>query len=418
MIDSTHFMLAYKGNGNDGYIKTFSIDGLYNITQIDSLEHDTVYGSDNSLAMIDSTHFMLAYAGNGYDGYIKVFSIDGSYNITQKSSLDHDTSARDNSLVMIDSTHFMLAYTGNDYDGYIKTFSIDGLYNITQIDSLEHDTVYGSDNSLAMIDSTHFMLAYAGNGYDGYIKTFAIVTGGNNPPHVPTLSSPPDGAIDQSLTLDLVFNYSDPDSDNCDKFDLQVDNNSTFASPEINETDYSLGGPWSSGGTITYSVSSGLSNETKYYWKVRVYDGTDWSDWSNGTWDFTTAAGPGPGTEKTIIGKGDNAYRIEIDDDLNVTAYINNKSVTAQITKTWYHIVLTYDKDAGGTDEIKLYINGVLKDTADYSNTINTNSDVLKIGDKILGKIDNVSIYNKAISYAQIQQYFAAGVPAHGIAMK
>ena len=40
-IDDTHFILAYTGTDNDGFIKTFSIDGSYNITQISSLEHDT-----------------------------------------------------------------------------------------------------------------------------------------------------------------------------------------------------------------------------------------------------------------------------------------------------------------------------------------------------------------------------------------
>jgi hypothetical protein len=78
MIDSTHFILAYRGSaGHDGFIKTFSIDGSYDITQIDSLEHDTVDGFANSLVVIDATHCILAYTGSaGYDGFIKTFSIE------------------------------------------------------------------------------------------------------------------------------------------------------------------------------------------------------------------------------------------------------------------------------------------------------------------------------------------------------
>lgn len=110
----------------------------------------------------------------------------------------------------------------------------------------------------------------------------------NQPPDIPTLNSPPDGASGVNLTPDLIFSYSDPDNDDCTKFDLKVDDNSDFSSPEIDETDYSTGGPWSSGGTITYSVSSPLSPGTKHYWKVRVFGGTVWSNWSDGTWDFTT----------------------------------------------------------------------------------------------------------------------------------
>ena len=128
-IDATHFILAYAGDGDVGYIKTFSLDGSYNITQIDSLEHDTALGQYNSLVQIDATHFILAYRGVGDDyddgdgGYIKTFSIDGSYNITQIDSLEYDTVyGSDNSLVQIDATHFILAYAGGDDVGYIKTF--------------------------------------------------------------------------------------------------------------------------------------------------------------------------------------------------------------------------------------------------------------------------------------------------------
>jgi|GEM_PF-2830250 len=178
MIDATHFILAYAGSDGDGFIKTFSINGSHVITEIDSLEHDTDYGTYNSLVMIDATHFILAYTGSAGDGFIKTFSIDGSYdNIAQIDSLEHDTvQGTYNSLVMIDATHFILAYTGTaDYDGFIKTFSIDGSYaSITEIDSLEHDTVNGAANSLVVIDATHCILAYAGVDYDGFIKTFSI----------------------------------------------------------------------------------------------------------------------------------------------------------------------------------------------------------------------------------------------------
>jgi len=155
----------------------------YDVSELNSIEHDTAQGTDNSLVMIDSTHFILAYTGTGSDGYIKTFSIDGSYAITELSSLEHDADlGQHNSLVMIDNTHFILAYMSDVYPylGYIKTFSIDGSYAITELSSLEHDTAFGYYNSLVMIDGTHFILAYAGEDtdagttYDGFIKTFSV----------------------------------------------------------------------------------------------------------------------------------------------------------------------------------------------------------------------------------------------------
>jgi hypothetical protein len=114
-------------------------------------------------------------------------------------------------------------------------------------------------------------------------------TESNSTPDTPTLQNPADGSADVSITPELVFGYSDDDGNSATRFDLIVDNNSDFSSPVIEETDYATGGPWASGGDISYSVGGGfLLPITQYYWKVRAYDGVGWSDWSDGSWDFTT----------------------------------------------------------------------------------------------------------------------------------
>jgi len=69
-------MLAYTGLGNDGFIKTFAIDSSYDITEIDSLEHNTDTAIQNSLVQIDLAHYMLAYSGTDSDGFIKIFSVE------------------------------------------------------------------------------------------------------------------------------------------------------------------------------------------------------------------------------------------------------------------------------------------------------------------------------------------------------
>ncbi|MDI6891269.1 MAG: LamG domain-containing protein, partial [Thermodesulfovibrionales bacterium] len=95
------------------------------------------------------------------------------------------------------------------------------------------------------------------------------------------------------------------------------------------------------------------------------------------------------------------------------TAYasINDQAISGAIASGWNHIVLTYDKDAGGTDEIRLYVNGVQKATGDYSTAISTNANNLLIGDLIgfNGTIDEVRIYNRALSAAEIKTSYNSG---------
>ncbi len=112
-------------------------------------------------------------------------------------------------------------------------------------------------------------------------------------PDIPTINYPSDGATGIVVGTNLAFNYSDPGSNNCIKYDLKVDDNADFSSLVINETNYSTEGPWSSGTVIHYPDASGLSYNTKYYWKARVYS-INWSEWSDGTWDFTTTSEPSP----------------------------------------------------------------------------------------------------------------------------
>lgn len=175
--DNTHLLLAFADNPPHGFIKTYSIDSSCdNITEIDSLEFDATNGTMNSLVMIDLTHFILAYAGEGNDGYIRTFSIDANCdNITPIAVTEHDTTlGYYNSLQKIDSTHFILAYSGSGTDGYVKVFSIDDAYgNITQISSIEHDETNGTWNSAAYYN-TQLYLAYSGVDTDGFVKVFSV----------------------------------------------------------------------------------------------------------------------------------------------------------------------------------------------------------------------------------------------------
>jgi hypothetical protein len=203
-VDSDTYALAYSGNDGDGFISTFTIsaDGS-TITEIESLEHDVVQGTHNSLVQVDSDTYALAYAGTGERGFISTFDIDSTGNITpikiqnhvalgegSSVNLEHDAAkGAYNSLVQVDSDTYALAYAGSGLDGYISTFDIDSTGNITPIKiqnhvakggtaNLEHDVVQGEFNSLVQVDSDTYALAYSGDGGDGFISTFTISSSG------------------------------------------------------------------------------------------------------------------------------------------------------------------------------------------------------------------------------------------------
>ena len=179
-IDEDTYALAYAGNGDDGYIQTFTIpaDGS-TITTVDLLRQDYNYGAFNSLIQLGSDTYVLAYLGRDNDGWIKIFTITTDGTIAQISELEHDTDGGSyNSLVKVDSNTVALAYSGSSGNGYIKTFDILIDSSITQVNSYRHDATKGNHNSFVQADANTYVLAYGGADDDGFISTFTINSSG------------------------------------------------------------------------------------------------------------------------------------------------------------------------------------------------------------------------------------------------
>ncbi len=97
----------------------------------------------------------------------------------------------------------------------------------------------------------------------------------------------------------------------------------------------------------------------------------------------------------------------------SVTDSSGSDSVTSStelIVKTWYHVAGVFENTAA-TDDLKIYINGVLDNSADCSRDARNSSGFLRIGarystaaDFFSGKIDEVKIWNTARTITQIQE--------------
>ena len=81
--------------------------------------------------------------------------------------------------------------------------------------------------------------------------------------------------------------------------------------------------------------------------------------------------------------------------------YINSKTISAPLLSEFNHVVLTYNRSLS-TNQMKLYVNGVIQNQVDESSTINTNSNNLIMGSEYNCILDEVTIWNIELTGAQI----------------
>ena len=81
----------------------------------------------------------------------------------------------------------------------------------------------------------------------------------------------------------------------------------------------------------------------------------------------------------------------------------------------WYNIVGTYDGS-----NVKIYIDGVLKGTLSASGNINSNNELMMLGDAgyggyssiLNGNLDEVSVYSRGLTQSEVTDIFGQGVPS------
>ena len=185
-ISSGIFAVAYQGPGNDGFVKTVAIasDGSIGNTFIDTLEFNNSNGRQPDMIHISGDIYAIAYRGNGADGYVITLGITSDGNIASSitDSLEYDTSAGNYpNITLISGDVYAIAYRGNGGDGFIRTIEIADNGHITSsiLDSLEFDTNNCVYPDIINISGNVYAIAYQGNGNDGFLKTVQIAPNGN-----------------------------------------------------------------------------------------------------------------------------------------------------------------------------------------------------------------------------------------------
>ena len=100
----------------------------------------------------------------------------------------------------------------------------------------------------------------------------------------------------------------------------------------------------------------------------------------------------------------------------NETWHFTQTSITTLVPNTWYHIAGVYDSSI---NTYKYYINGIMDkaDTTTSTGPIVANGTTVQLGyynsgfpNRFSGTMDQVRVYNAAISATQIQENYLAGL--------
>ena len=172
VMDSTHFMVAYRATDNSDYGTAIigSVSGT-TISYGSEYVFNSALTSHISVSSLDSTSFVVAYQDNGNSshGTATIGSVSGT-TISYGSEYVFNSAVTPYvSVASLDSTHFVVAYRddGNSYYGTAITGSVSG----TAI-TFGSEYVFNSAStpyiSVASLDSTSFVVAYRDVGNSDY----------------------------------------------------------------------------------------------------------------------------------------------------------------------------------------------------------------------------------------------------------
>jgi hypothetical protein len=160
------YVLAWE----DRNMATITIDDDGNISNalVDNIQFDASNGDSTHIMHVGSSMVVVAYTGLNDDGYMKTFSIDGSGTITSTplSTLEFDTSyAGHPRLEYVTGEVWVVAYTDSSTKGTVKSMTINATTGAISavIDSLQFESVritHHVDMAKAR-DDTAIMIVYA-----------------------------------------------------------------------------------------------------------------------------------------------------------------------------------------------------------------------------------------------------------------
>jgi hypothetical protein len=394
-ISDNVYAIAYRGTQDDGFLRTITIASNGQITEpvIDTIEFDTQNGGEPNIIYVSGDVYAIAYRGFQDDGFLRTIIIASNGQITDTiiDTLEFDTSTcYEPNIIHILGNIFSIAYRGPDDDGFLKTTEIasNGQITDTIVDTLEFETATCYEPNIIHASGDVYAITYfIGTGFSGNLLTVRIASNGQvTDTIIDELSYEPDRCFEPNIIRVSGDTYAVAYRGTSAHFGF------------VNTLDIA------SDGQIKDTITDDFAFDERICYDpdiIHIYNDI-YAIAYNGP-------SPHPGCITTIRIAAEPAFKGIYKRDAygiyaNTTtafASINGYNISGALSTGWNHVALTYDKNAG-SNQLKLYINGSLTTQGTLTDAINTNTNNLLFGDIFNGIIDEIGIYNRAFSPAEI----------------
>jgi len=183
----------------------------------------------------------------------------------------------DDDTTLYDNTPLLVWSSVEETDEYQIMLDNDSLFTSPEYGITTTSSQWTVNSSLS--DGVYFWRVRAGNdvGWSDWseIRKFSIL----NPPNPPALTSPENGGS----TADLLPTFYWNSISGVDNYEIEIDNNSNFSSPERSNT--VINNYW--------TVSPELTEGT-WYWRIRAHNDAGWGEWSGGWTLYIVGIPPAP----------------------------------------------------------------------------------------------------------------------------
>ncbi len=395
------FAIAYRGPNDDGFLKTVEImnDGdIKDDTVIGNFEFDTSHCYEPNIYHISGNVYAIAYRGPNDHGFIKTVNImnDGSIVATPViDTLEFETSyCFEPDIIHISGNVYAIAYRGPNDHGFIITIVIMNNGDITDsiVDSFEYDTTRGYEPEIIHIYEKVHAIVYSRETWGGYLATIEIADS---------------GVITKNVLDSTRFDNRQPSGDT-DCFDPHIIHIDDWVYAVVYRGQYDgyvktlrIG---DSGDISDVNDDYLLFDVNGYEPQIIHIDGDIYAIPYSGSGSNaalkTVEIKPINATWPRPVVYKQGAYGLQ-SNGTRVFGYINSKTISASLPSEFNHVVLIYNHSLS-TNQMKLYVNGVIQNQVDESSTINTNGNNLIMGSEYNCVLDEVTIWNIALTDAQI----------------